>query len=602
MKHDLTITESQVTKKLGRLVREPIEIYARDADRFIPQLEMDILARFILARYKDEMRMQESIVEKGLKNFKEWAAKDEREYDSLIIASNVLAFLEYYLNRYTPLADDTMKSYLVDARFTIAENLDFRLAKSGNKVINPLLFSENDMQDMFRFEVGSRTIFKKADINKNSNGRLNWKDALNRIEGDSKCSSSNCHDDYENRMSAIFDSKVEYVDLNNGSERNDVNIYVHVSNDSLDDDSDLQSFIAQYWSSVSDEYQFLMPTNKYVPLLMLIDYLRSEVDGDASGVLKVSINDDISDMVAGIIQPGDVFMSTIGDRDDKLNTSLSSLPKLCNLLEKQVVEDIVGFSRVLHCIMMASSIDDNKNVELRFRHSDLLRLLDSDIVDRNYPSCMVFTPELGIQRLYTDYLKNKGYNVRSKGEVKRPNHAPKIRIGVTWPESDRKGNKIERHEGETPIRLKTKSIDDLTEGDVVGTIVVTDLEHMYLTKQRMHAIGSSRFGNMTCVIMNCHRYVSQRFGYESLTEIGLERGDFESLYGIHRNGVDQRRDNAIFLARTRMKNAYGSETLDSSDLRDAVCRSDVSCTVKVTLGECISLMDCLSERSGLALQ
>ena len=113
--------------KSNHLREVPVVIHSRDADRFMPQLEADLLARYIFAKHRRALETCDTLADGVDARFESLGG----DTDALRLASNILAFLEFYLNRFTPLTDDTMRKYLSDARFTIAKLTEYTVGEDA---------------------------------------------------------------------------------------------------------------------------------------------------------------------------------------------------------------------------------------------------------------------------------------------------------------------------------------------------------------------------------------------------------------------------------------------------------------------------------------
>lgn len=566
--------------KSNHLREVPVVIHSRDADRFMPQLEADLLARYIFAKHRRALETCDTLADGVDARFESLGG----DTDALRLASNILAFLEFYLNRFTPLTDDTMRKYLSDARFTIAKLTEYTVGEDAptkvGQVVNPLLFNQDDLDEMSRFNIESRTIVPKG-----------VKMDHSRIMG-ALANANIMSTDYDNALESMFGGTKDPADGYH-------DLFVSVRTDSGCTDGYLKERARRFWERFPDGDSQAGSSETLLPLIELIDVLRRLVREEGSGVLMRAIDDDVFDFSVGKLRPYDIMMNSIGRRDDKLNESRSVMSTLASLDDGAVVRDVAEFARILHCIMMGSVVSPKKTVRFAFNHSDLLRLMDPALFDRNYPSRLIFvSDDRTMEEGYRGYLSERLYDVIDD-TILRLNATTSDRLGVLWPENDSAPNRVERDFSRTQIRISTKACRDLCRKDLERSVLVTDVDDLDRLKWRLYEIDPSGDPVVTAVVFNNHHYFSQRIGYESLIEIGIRRDDYATLHGIHRNGIDCRRRNAIDSALFAISETYESDGRDAEHIVAAVERSGIPDTTKLVLGDFIEVLAEIAEHEAM---
>ena len=567
--------ESSPLGKSGHLRETPLEIHSRDADRFMPAIEADILARYIYQRHAVALSGPEAINPVADRRFGQMTDSPE-SLASLRVASNILSLLEFYLNRFTPLTDEAMRNYLTDARFTLAMLTGYsrpREAKSNiGMTVNPLVFNLEDLLQMNRIRPGVPDF---------GDQKLGYDGVVTHLRRNGFTENGAIPYDaaFCNMFTEGRPKGTGYSDL-----------FVEVRTDPGDSDRRLNALVDGFWRDFPDADGQIGSKNRLIPLLALVEALRGMISRERSRVLMKAVDEDVYDISIGKLRPYDIMMNRIGKRDDKLNSSESSLQALAALDGGAVVRDVAEFARVLHCIMMGTEIPKNKSVRFRFNHSDLLRLMDPLLFDRNYPARLVFvSDDRSMEEGYRRHLSNRGYSVDSD-DVKRRNAETTDRLGVMWPDNKSAKNRIERDRSRTTIDIRTVACGDLRAADLDQSILVTEISGLDALKWRLHRLDPSGDDLRTVVVFNDFHYYSQRVGYEAVIEIGIRFGDYAALHMMHRNGIDSRRQNAIKAALSAISDAYGARCPDPEAVRTAIGSWDIEDTMRLALYDFLEIL------------
>lgn len=509
----------------GQLAPIPVEVDGTLTDKLLLSLECSLLAMRLLEpmrRIADEPTLVDLESVRSMYLGPDGGFRSEA-HRTAKVCSDVLAVVEFYMNRYSGVSDDLIHDYMVVPRHTLAHLTGYRVRESPPIRDCPLAFNRTEAEEVFTFR---SELFTEG---------FGWDFREGRSDADERMFHHISQEGGARGFAPFFEAA-----LGPGTPSG-TDIYVLLDGEMPDE---VLSAYERYWTDSGREGQ-LGASRRYMPLTELMEVLTAAVDDVPERFigLRYTVDRDIRDMGAGLICPLDAFLGRIRDRDANFETSESSLTAI-HAADPELIRYAALYSRALHSLLM-DTVETRSGLELHFTSRCLARLADPVSFDRSYPAPMVFTESAkGVCAAYSGALADCGYT-RDGHVMVRPNAdsplAPDWRDVGKGPKSrmlrERRGTK-------SRLTLASWPPDEKVWEEAVerGMLFVSSADRPEEAEQAAASLGCTRNVGIT-VLYGTEGYVSVRHDIPGTVEVGVP--DILGLYLLHRNGLDARREAAV---------------------------------------------------------
>ena len=308
-------------------------------DRAILHFETCLIAQYALENYPEELLKKNTLscrTDTTMKKYctygkkpdlfcEELSFRDESkdndrgmsvgDFETVKKCSDILAFVEFYINRLTSLNDDLIKNNMTSARHLLAHFADFRKDSPKDFKDNPLIFNIEGKNDTYRAHQDicnvKSVIFDKFDhVNRSSPKvkKVFFHDELNTV-------GKGYYVGFGDLFEVIRDNP-------------DVNLYVSLIG-ALPEG--IKALHESYWKG-RDEQQ-LTSSRKLIPLDELVKYLSDLYEKMRDGTelgrkLRYVIDRDEMDFRYGTLSPLNPFIGHLRPRDEDFETSHSSTSRI----------------------------------------------------------------------------------------------------------------------------------------------------------------------------------------------------------------------------------------------------------------------------------
>ncbi|UAL07656.1 MAG: hypothetical protein KRP56_07600 [Candidatus Methanogranum gryphiswaldense] len=467
---------------------------------------------------------------------------------------DILAILEFYLNRLTSCNDDTIGELMTNLRFSLTNYMKITAEQvkdvsdsgryrhyttrdrySKNMDLRNIccyeapLFTVKDLEHIDKLEPKDRTRvaegFKHAASNDESINNFDYSFIVRNSREDTRDSISS----FLNCIKNTVDGNLEGPSL-----------YVRVSEGPLMELSD------RYWNS-GDSFQ-KDTRKKYIPLKELITYLENVIEMSPH-FLGSQIYKDLEDMRENHIRPYDVLLAEIGERDSDLESTDSTPADVYKRMEdKCQLNDLIKmaiFIRAVHSIFSGSKVDktgSTKYISLKFSIKSLMRLLDPEIFGKISFSDMVIVSD--DNRMYDEYcrylIKDVGFKYDDEtGAFSREYDLSGIQTG--WGSSGRQKERALP----TGCISHIRSIRKIKCDDAVNilpklnnnSVILVDKKNLDLVETMAGGLKKAGKKNIRFIIIKGDdSFVSVNENIDDVIEVGVKDCK-ESLYNVHSNGI-----------------------------------------------------------------
>ncbi len=509
----------------GQLAPISVEVDGTLTDKVLLSLECSLLAMRLLEpmrRIVDEPTLVDSESVRSMYLDPDGGFRSEA-HRTAKVCSDVLAVVEFYMNRYSGVSDDLIHDYMVVPRHTLAHLTGYRVRESPSIRDCPLAFNRTEAEEVFTLR---SKLFTEG---------FGWDFREGCSDADERMFHQIPQEGGVRGFAPLFEAA-----LGPGTPSG-TDTYVLLDGEMPDE---VLHAYERYWTDSGREGQ-LSASRRYIPLTELMEVMTAAVDDAPERFvgLRYTVDRDIRDMKAGLICPLDAFLGRIRDRDANFETSESSLAAIY-AANPGLIGYAALYSRVLHSLLMDTA-ETRSGLELRFTSRCLARLADPVSFDRNYPLPMVFTESVeGVRVAYSGALVDCGYTQEGCVMVRPNADAP---LAPDW-RAVGKGSKTRmlRERRGTPSRLTLASwplengvLDEAIEH---GALVVSSVDRPEEAEQIATDLGCT--GNVGVIaVYGTEEYVSVRRDIPGTVEVGVP--DMLVLYMLHRNGLDARREVAV---------------------------------------------------------
>ncbi len=474
---------------------------------------------------------------------------------------DILAILEFYMNRLTSCNDDTIGELMTNLRFSVTSYMNItsnqvkEFSETGRYRYYTTRDKYNKMTDIKGLCYYESPLFTIKDLEHID--RLGPKDRSSVTEGFKNISSrdeSQCNFDYafimrnventtQDSIMAFFDVVTNTIDgMTEGP-----SLYVRVSEEPL------VSLTKEYWNS-RDLLQSRSKKN-YMPLIELIHHVENVIN-ISPNFLGSQISKDLDDMRENRVRAFDVLLSEIGERDSDLESTNSTPGEVYDRMKREdhlsELESMARFIRVLHCILYGSKVDktgSTKYITLRFGMRSFMRLLDPEIFGKvPFPDMLIVSDKDEMYNEYLEYLKNE-IGFKQDGDTGALSHEYDLSgIQAGWGLSKRQKSRALPQGCISHIR----SIKMITCEETINvltnlkgyTVILVDKKDLDKIETIIGSLNKPDKKNLRFIIIKGDEtFVSVNENIDDTVEVGVTdcRG---SLYNIHSNGIVVKRQMA----------------------------------------------------------
>ncbi|MBQ7701687.1 MAG: hypothetical protein IJT54_04710 [Candidatus Methanomethylophilaceae archaeon] len=330
-------------------------LYVDQAEKAIITFEMDMFVCYLYRLFTDEaFKDKAEDLRERLRNGDD-LSDDERDKIDLIY-EDILALAEFYQNRITSQGDPAIERMMTHLRYSAAYLLRVDQSRAGkhehprsNKKLNTALFrhdQKDDLRDISHLDYNGLDLKKMVSGTELDSARMT--EVLEKVHGKAV-------PEYYSRILSSMDGKGSF--------------YVRLK----DEDN------VGIWNSLVPGGLYRFKSKSYAPLFTLIRSIEEKVPES----IMATIDLDYKDLCNGTIRMMAPAMGRIRNRDENLESSLSTPESVSEGHDEAVIKDAMFFIRMLDCIF-GNSINERGKVELALSFEGMIRLLDSKLFGWNY--------------------------------------------------------------------------------------------------------------------------------------------------------------------------------------------------------------------------
>jgi len=473
---------------------------------------------------------------------------------------DILAILEFYLNRLTACNDDTISELMTNLRFS----LTYYMRKTSDQVRELAekdvhkhyttrdRYNKNlDLKNMCCYEAPLFTVKDLEHIDK-----LEPKDRTKITDGFKNAAShdktitnldysfviKNCREDTKLSISNFFECVKNTVEILEGP-----SLYVKVP------EGPMMELTDEYWKS-RDPSQ-ITARKKYIPLMELIGHLDKVVDMSPN-FLGSQIAKDLDDMRDNHVRPYDVLLSEIGERDSDLE-STDSTPgyvygRMSEIGSAMALHRMASFIRIAHSIFNASKMEktgSTKYISLRFNVKSLMRLLDPEIFGKITFSDMVIVSD--DEDMYDEYTKYLVKEVGFKKDAENGSYSREYDLSGIQNEWCPSGRQKDRA---LPVgcisyirsirRVECDEVLNAMPNMNNNSVILVSKDNLDLVETIASGLKKAGKRNIRFIIIKGDdSFVSVNESVDDIIEVGVKDCE-ESLYNVHSNGIIVKRQMA----------------------------------------------------------
>lgn len=331
-------------------------LYLDQAEKAIVTFEMDIAACYIYRRLVAHVFGSDDVIRRLEKD----EEPTEAEMDKLDnVFEDMLALLEFYLNRMTSLGDPAIERMMIHLRFTAAYLLHIDAARAAkhkhprsNKKLNTAMFRHDQKDDLTEI---SHLDYKRCDLKKLVYGNeMDYRKICEVLD-------TVTHKEYREYYRFILDS----ID-------GDGPMYVRLA------DSEEGSDEERIWKTiVKDTYP--RKGRLFTGLFDLVDAMIAS----SPDFLRYYVREDMRDMSYGRIAVNAPAMGEIRNRDDDLESSLHTIEEVLKAYPDGLMSEICFAVRILDTVF-GNSVEDRGRLELTMSFRGMIRMLNPMLFGWNY--------------------------------------------------------------------------------------------------------------------------------------------------------------------------------------------------------------------------